>query len=112
MRSYETVQVGENYLGTAVAGVGPISVAIMATENMQHYKKGIFTDDSCNPLILNHVVLVVGYEPKYWIIKNRFVSVLTNIVSCMSACSKHTYQHAKPCRLLQLSHNSALYMAC
>jgi len=67
----------EAKLQAAVATVGPISVAIDATNNFQLYKQGVFKDPSCNPQQLDHGVLVVGYgtDPQdgdYWIVKNSW----------------------------------------
>ena len=39
---------------------------------LQHYKNGVFVDGDCTASEF-HAMLVVGYEPEYWIIKNRFV---------------------------------------
>ncbi|MCU7801432.1 MAG: C1 family peptidase [gamma proteobacterium symbiont of Lucinoma myriamae] len=45
----------------------------MSTNKLQHYRSGIFVDTTCSPTRL-HAILVVGYEPGYWIIKNRLVA--------------------------------------
>ena len=60
----------------AVSTVGPISVAIDATE-LQDYKSGIFSSTTCSSKFLNHGLLVVGYgvtttEQKYYIIKSSW----------------------------------------
>lgn len=80
----------EAALKEAVATVGPVSVAIDATEEkFMLYKDGIFVDDSCGngEDTLNHGVLVVGFgsnstnnglfgressTPDYWIVKNSW----------------------------------------
>ncbi|XP_044758258.1 procathepsin L-like [Coccinella septempunctata] len=66
----------EDALQDAIASVGPISVAIDATENLQRYKAGILDDNSCRNDTQNHAVLVVGYgrenNTDYYIIKNSW----------------------------------------
>jgi len=71
-------------LKSALATVGPVSIAIDVTEDkFMLYKDGIFVDDECSnePNQLNHGVLIVGYgtDPKmgqkhhdYWIVKNSW----------------------------------------
>jgi cathepsin L len=69
----------EDALKEAIATVGPVSVAIDATqENFMMYKSGVFLDDTCgnHPEELDHGVLVVGYGTEdandYWIVKNSW----------------------------------------
>lgn len=57
-------------LAVAVATIGPVSVAVDAN-NFQFYKGGIYSDPSCTRSV-NHAVLVVGYGPDYWLIKNSW----------------------------------------
>ena len=81
---YSTVRSTESDLQVAVAKVGPISVAIDATNNFRLWKpySGIFYDYTCssNYNKLNHEVLVVGYGTDssygqdYWIVKNSWGS--------------------------------------
>lgn len=74
----------EEALKQALATVGPISIAIDATqEKFMLYKEGIFVDDTCNNSTddLDHGVLVVGYGTNstldgksmdYWLVKNSW----------------------------------------
>jgi cathepsin L len=67
----------ENSLTDAISKVGPISVAIDATANLQNYAGGILDDDSCDSYSLNHGVLAVGYgseQADYYIVKNSWGS--------------------------------------
>jgi len=62
-------------LATAVENAGPISVAVGANSNWQHYKSGVFDDGMCWLTQLNHGVLNVGIEGHAWIIKNSWGTV-------------------------------------
>merc|ERR1712156_1125232 len=65
----------EDALKAAVATVGPVSVAIHASDSFKQYGEGIFDEEDCNGLV-NHAVLVVGYgtneEGDYWLVKNSW----------------------------------------
>ena len=74
---YADVRSGdENALKMAVATVGPISVAIDASDySFQFYEGGIYHPWKCNSTNLDHGVLVCGYGSSngkdYWLVKNR-----------------------------------------
>ena len=50
---------------------GPISVGIAVNEKFQFYSGGVFDDPDCDTN-LNHGVVVVGYTPEYWIVRNSW----------------------------------------
>jgi len=68
----------ESDLQDAVTNVGPVSVAIDASEELQLYASGILDDDSCRSrkYFLNHGVLAIGYgttdNVDYWLVKNSW----------------------------------------
>lgn len=68
----------EDDLKRFVATIGPISVGIDAKyETLQFYSSGVYYEPNCDPLNINHAVLVVGYgtdenDQDYWIIKNSW----------------------------------------
>merc|ERR1719400_1971483 len=78
LQSYKTIPAGkENDLKTAVATVGPVSVAIDASNPSFHfYKKGIYYEPDCSSIRLDHGVLAVGYgtdsAKDYWLVKNSW----------------------------------------
>jgi len=57
-----------NHLLQTVATVGPVTISVDAS-NWSFYKSGIMND--CGPEI-NHAVVVVGYGPGYWIVRNSW----------------------------------------
>ncbi len=48
---------------------GPVAISISAT-NWEPYKGGVFRCKSFDKV--NHAVLLVGYTPSYWIVKNQW----------------------------------------
>jgi len=66
----------EDALMQAVATIGPIAVAIDASQrSFQTYSDGVYYDAGCTQKI-NHGVLVVGYGTEdgqdYWLVKNSW----------------------------------------
>lgn len=50
----------------------PVAVGVdSASSHFLHYKSGVFTSNACNKDI-DHAMLLVGYTPDYWILKNSY----------------------------------------
>ncbi|XP_069032115.1 cathepsin S, ortholog 1 [Embiotoca jacksoni] len=67
----------ERALQAAVASVGPVAVSLNANLTSFHlYERGIYNEPKCNPKLITHAVLVVGYGTDagqdYWIVKNSW----------------------------------------
>ncbi|XP_061456725.1 procathepsin L-like [Rhineura floridana] len=74
--SYTYIPQGnEGALEQAVGSVGPVSVAVDASD-FQFYHQGIYSNSKCGTQ-LNHAVLAIGYctdvqQGPYWILKNSW----------------------------------------
>ncbi|KAL7290085.1 hypothetical protein TKK_0015812 [Trichogramma kaykai] len=58
-------------LEAAVATIGPIAASINAgLQSFQLYHSGVYDDPACTSNVVNHAMLIVGYTPDEWILKN------------------------------------------
>ena len=72
-KGFVAVPANEEALGMAVAAIGPISVGIDASgRSFLFYHHGIYNKSGCTKVLMNHAVLLVGYGPGYWLVKNSF----------------------------------------
>ncbi|XP_076676399.1 cathepsin L4 [Andrena cerasifolii] len=61
----------EKSLEAAVATIGPVAASINASpKTFQLYHKGVYDDERCSSDMVNHAMLIVGYTPTEWILKN------------------------------------------
>lgn len=79
VKSYTDIKKGaEDDLETAVANIGPISIAVDANSKWQMYSGGVMKAPIFKKDSLDHGVLAVGYDNEgdkgvaYWIIKNSW----------------------------------------
>jgi len=68
----------EDDLKTMVATKGPVAVSMNCMDDMFDYGGGIYDNSDCDPNVLDHVVLLVGYGvdedsgDEFWIVKNSW----------------------------------------
>ena len=63
----------EDALAVAVAAHGPISVYIDTTHpSILFYDYGIYDEPRCSPNSTSNYMLLVGYAPGYWMLKNSW----------------------------------------
>lgn len=78
LSGYGIITPNEKVLKTAVANIGPISVAVDSSQpSFTKYGGGVYDEPACTTTKLDHAMLVVGYgtDPKagdYWIVKNSW----------------------------------------
>ncbi|KXJ79168.1 hypothetical protein RP20_CCG002046 [Aedes albopictus] len=109
----------EDALAFAVWKIGPIPVSLNAEpKSFQLYQSGIYDSADCDSSKLNHAVLVVGYTPQYWIIKNwwgswgengfmRIAEIVPVVPVCFKIHIPLTQSSAKRCDFL--SSRSGIY---
>lgn len=61
----------ETQLIDVLYNIGPLSVA-MASDELQYYKSGIFDSTTCDPIELDHAIVIVGYTSDAYIVKNSW----------------------------------------
>jgi hypothetical protein len=70
----------EEALQEAISNIGPVVTSFEVTDNFQHYKSGVFSDEKCTGTgnKVNHFVLIVGLGKDrnsgkdYYIIRNSW----------------------------------------
>ena len=69
IKGYKMLAHNEDEMAVFVGKNGPLSIALDAT-SFQTYAGGILSN--CEGKTLDHAVLIVGYAPRYWIVKNSW----------------------------------------
>lgn len=77
--AYVNVAKNDHALKAALLTFGPVSIALDATSAFMDYAptnatNEVFTDDTCDPTMPDHALLLVGYNDNigYWIVKNSW----------------------------------------
>lgn len=75
---YWPQNIDENYLKNLLTSVGPVAIAIDASQpSFMSYKSGVYKDTRCSTTKVNHAMLLVGYDTDpvwgdYWLVKNSY----------------------------------------
>ena len=59
-----------NLIKKALCDHGPLVSGVTATDAFQNYKGGIFDEGDNSPI--NHAVMIVGWTPDGWIVRNSW----------------------------------------
>lgn len=66
----------EKTMKEVIATLGPLACSVKGIESLLVYKEGIYSDEECNKVEVNHSILVVGYGSEngkdFWIVKNSW----------------------------------------
>jgi len=60
----------EEQMKAYLAEHGPVSIGVSTNGGFQHYQSGIISN--CAADMVDHAVLLVGFTPDYWIVKNSW----------------------------------------
>jgi len=75
VKSYKDVLAGDEQAVITALAQQPVSVAINANvQTFMFYESGVYNDTSCDqgPSALDHGVVLVGYAPTYYILRNSW----------------------------------------
>jgi len=78
LKNYSDIKAGDELaLTEAIANVGPISVAVDASQSsFQYYSSGVYDEPNCSNVNLDHSLAIVGYGTMdgkdYYICKNSW----------------------------------------